>query len=81
MKLLQQLLNEMGADTLKSITLIPDSCCYLKSVKSVVDFSPERIVLKVGKSSVTVEGNDMTLGEFFEGDLIIKGGVKGVKID
>lgn len=81
MKLLQQLLNEMGADTLKSITLIPDSCCYLKNVKSVVDFSPERIVLKVGKSSVTVEGNDMTLGEFFEGDLIIKGGVKGVKID
>lgn len=81
MKLLEQILNEMGADTLNSITLIPASCCYLKSVKAVVDFSPERIVLAVGKKRVTLEGENMLLGEFFEGDLIVKGDVRGIKID
>lgn len=81
MKLLEQLLNEMGADTLKSITFIPGHCCYLKSVKGVVDFSPERIVLAVGKKRVALEGENMLLGEFFEGDLIVKGDVRGVKVD
>lgn len=81
MKLLEQILNEMGADTLKSITLIPNSCCYLKCVKSVVDFSPERMVLAVGKKRVTLEGADMLLGEFFEGDLIVKGDIRMIKID
>ena len=81
MKLLEQILNEMGADTLKSITLVPGSCCYLKSVKSVVDFSPERIALSVGKKRVTLEGEDMLLGEFFEGDLLVKGDIRVIKID
>lgn len=81
MKLLEQILNEMGADTLKSITLIPNSCCYLKSVKSVVDFSPERMVLAVGKKRVTLEGDNMLLGEFFEGDLMVKGDIRVIKID
>lgn len=81
MKLLEQLLSEMGADTLKSITLVPGACCYLKSVKSIVDFSPERIVLAVGKKRVTLEGENMLLGEFFEGDLIVKGDIRVIKID
>lgn len=81
MKLLEQILNEMGADTLKSITLVPGTCCYLRSVKSVVDFSAERIVLAVGKKRVMLEGTDMLLGEFFEGDLLVNGDIKGIKID
>ena len=81
MKLLEQILNEMGADTLKSITLVPGSCCYLKSVKAVAEFSAEKIELKVGKMRVTVEGNDMQIGQYFEGDILIKGDVRGIKID
>lgn len=81
MKLLEQILNEMGADTLKSITLVPGSCCYLRSVKSVVDFSSERIVIAVGKKRVTLEGADMLVSRYFEGDLLVKGDVKVIKID
>lgn len=81
MKLLEQILSELGVDTLKSITLVPGSCCYLKSVKSVAEFSSEKIELKVGKTTVMVEGVDMSIGEYFEGDILIKGNVKGVKID
>ena len=81
MKLLEQILNEMGADTLKCITLVPGSCCHLKSVKAVVEFSDRKIELKVGKMLVTLEGNDMQIGEYFEGDILVKGDVRGIKID
>ena len=81
MKLLEQILSEMGADTLKCITLIPGSCCYLKSIKSVTEFSAEKIELRVGKMRVTVEGAEMQIGEYFEGDMLIKGDVRGIKID
>ena len=74
-------MKELGADTMKSITLIPGSCCYLKSVKSVLEFSAEKIELKVGKQCVTIEGEEMQIGEYFEGDVLIKGKVRGVKID
>lgn len=81
MKLLEQILSELGADTLKSITLIPGSCCFLKSVKGVLDFSSEHIRLAVGKKAVTLEGEELQVGEFFEGDILIKGNIKVIKID
>lgn len=81
MKLIEQILNEMGADGLKSITFIPGECCYLKSVKSVISFSPAKIELSVGNSSVAVAGEGLTVGEYFEGDLLIKGNVRSVGIE
>ena len=81
MKLLEQILSELGADSLKSITLVPDNCCYLRSVKSVVEFSPTKMVLAVGKKRVTLEGENMTVGQFFEGDLCVKGEIRGIRID
>lgn len=81
MKLLEQILNELGADEMKSITLVPGSCCYLKSVRTITDFSDAKIVLQCGKNRVTVEGEGLTVGKFFEGDLLVEGGVKAVKVD
>lgn len=80
MRLIEQILDEFGADGLKSVTLVFGQCCYLKSVKSVLCFSPNQIVLSVGKSSVCVEGEELTVGEYFEGDLLIKGNVRSVKV-
>ena len=37
MKLLEQILSEMGADTLKSFTVIPRFGGYFRSVKSIND--------------------------------------------
>ena len=81
MKLIEQILNELGADTLKSITLVPNVCCYLKSVKAVISFSPQCIVLKVGKKMVKLEGEEMIVGEYFEGDILIKGDVRSLIIE
>lgn len=81
MKLIEQILNQLGADGLNAITLVPCSCCYLKNIKTITDFSTQRISMKTGKKNVVVEGENLQVGEYFEGDLIIKGDVRAVKIE
>ncbi len=81
MKLLQQILSELGADLSASVTLVPGSCCYLKGVKTILSFSPELITLSAGKLTLSVGGEDMQVGGYFEGDLLIKGAVREVKVE
>ena len=81
MKLLEQILSELGADTLKSFSIIPDFGGYFRSVKGVVEYSSEKIVLALKKNRITVTGENLTLGKYFEEDLLIKGKIKGVQID
>ena len=81
MKLLEQILSELGADTLKSFSIIPDFGGYFRSIKAVVEYSSERIVLALKKNRITVTGENLTLGKYFEEDLLIKGRIKGVQID
>ncbi len=81
MKLLEQILGELGADTLKSFTVVPDFGGYFRSVKSVNEFSESRIVLVQKRRTVTVEGENLEVGSYFEEDVFIKGRIKEVKID
>ena len=61
MKLLEQILSELGADSLKSFSIVPDFGGYFRSIKGVAEY--------------------LTLGKYFEEDLLIKGKIKGVEID
>ena len=81
MKLLDQILSELGADTLKSFSIIPDFGGYFRSVKGVAEYSSEKVVLTLKKNKITVLGENLTLGKYFEEDLLIKGKIAGVQID
>ena len=81
MKLLEQILSELGADTLKSFSVVPDFGGYFRSIKGVAEYSSERIVLAQKKTKITIEGENLTLGKYFEEDLLIKGRITGVRID
>lgn len=81
MKLLEQILSELGADTLKSFSVVPGFGGYFRSIKNVIEYSSEKIVLALKKNRITVEGTCLTLGKYFEEDLLIKGNISGVKID
>ena len=81
MKLLEQILSELGADTLKSFSIIPDFGGYFRSIKGVVEYSSEKVVLALKKNRITVTGENLTLGKYFEEDLLIKGKIAGVQID
>lgn len=81
MKLLDQILSELGADTLKSFSIIPEFGGYFRSVKGVAEYSAEKVVLSLKKNRITVVGENLTLGKYFEEDLLIKGKIAGVQID
>ena len=81
MKLLEQILGELGGDTLKAFTVVPDLGGYFRAVKSVAEFSEEKIVLLAGRRVITVEGEKLEIGKYFEQDIFIKGGIQSVKIE
>jgi len=81
MKLLEQLLGEMGADTLKAFTVVPQFGGYFRSVKAVRELNPEKIVLIVRKDVVTLEGENLEVGSYFEQDIFIRGDIKVVKVE
>jgi hypothetical protein len=80
MKLLQQILAEAGADTTKAFTIIPSFGAYFKGVKTVVEYTPQKIILNTGKILVTLRGENLQIGKYFQGDLFVGGEVRSVEI-
>ena len=71
MEFLQEILSAAGADTLRAFTVVPGFGGYFKVVKGVTEFSPGKIVLVVGDMRVSVEGENLTVGRYFMGDMFI----------
>ena len=81
MKLLDQILSELGADTLKCVTLIPGFGGYFKSIKSVLEYSETCVVLAQKRKKITIEGEKLVLSKYFEDDVLLTGEIKGVKFE
>ncbi len=81
MKLVEQLLSALGGDCSRSITVIPSFGCYICSAERLEEFSAERMCVSAKGRTVTVEGENLEVGEYFERDMFIRGKVKAVKID
>lgn len=81
MKLLQQILIEAGADDARAFTIIPDFGGYFKCVRAICEYSPEKVVLQVGKTCIAVKGESLAVGKYFQGDLFISGKILGVCIE
>ena len=81
MKLLNQILNELGADTMKSLAVVPGFGGYFQGVKGVAEFSATRIELEISKGRIILEGEGFKVGEYFEGDIFIKGKIGVIKIE
>ncbi len=74
-------MDELGADTLKSFSIVPSFGGYFRSVKSIAEYSPERLVLLQKKTSIVLEGENLQVGKYFEEDIFIKGNIKVIKVE
>ncbi len=81
MKLLEQIIGELGGDTLKAFTVVPTFGGYFRSVKSVAEYTPQKIVLLLRKTVLTLEGENMEIGKYFEQDLFIKGNIRVINVE
>lgn len=81
MKLLEQIINELGGDTLKAFTVVPRFGGYFRSVKGIAEYTPQKIVLKLKKFNLVLTGVELEVGKYFEEDIFIKGNIEGIQID
>ena len=81
MKMIEQVLSELGADTLKEFTVVPSFGGYFRSVKSVAEYTSEKIILTLRKKVVTLTGENLEISKYFEEDIFIKGEIKVITID
>lgn len=66
-------------DTLASLarcTLLIGGGGYFEGVKAVGDFSPDRIVLYFSKECVLIEGENLSIGKYCDGDLRLLGCIR-----
>ncbi|MBQ7368295.1 MAG: YabP/YqfC family sporulation protein [Clostridia bacterium] len=53
---------------------------YFEGVKTVGDFTPERIVLYFPSGVLTVEGTGLSIGKYCDGDLRLLGTIRCVRL-
>ena len=71
-------------DTLASLArcvVIVGGGGYFEGVKTVGDFTPERIVLYFPKATVIIEGENLSIGKYCDGDLRLLGKIHSWRID
>ena len=52
---------------------------YFQNVKRLVQFSSTEVVLRGRTGAVRVEGENLSLGKYFAGDLVIEGDIARVE--
>ncbi len=71
-------------DTLASLArcvVIVGGGGYFEGVKTVGDFTPERIVVYFPKETVIIEGENLSIGKYCDGDLRLLGKICSWRID
>ena len=56
-------------------TVIDGKGGYFQNVKKLAEFSETKIVVCGRKGAVSVEGEKLTLGKYFAGDLVVYGDI------
>ena len=67
------------AFSLSRCLLIPLGCGYFQGVKAVGDFSEEKIELYFPTVKICVEGRNLTIKQYCDGDLILSGKITALK--
>lgn len=79
MRLFEEIFGEEEAQTARC-TLYVGGGGYFQGVKSVGDFCSEKIVLYFPRASVEIEGVDLSIGKYCEGDLRLLGKVQSIRL-
>ena len=76
MRLLDEIFKNDTLASLARCTLIVGGGGYFEGVKTVGDFTPERIVIYFPKETVIIEGENLSIGKYCDGDLHLQGSIR-----
>ena len=78
MRLLDEIFK--NADTGARFTVAEHGGAYFEGVKAVGEFTPSRILLYFSKSGVELEGEDLRIETYVDGDMRIGGKIDVVRL-
>jgi hypothetical protein len=81
MRLYDEIFKSVDGVAVARCLLVPGGEGYLEGVKSVEEFSSNRLVICFPKNRVEIEGEGLSISKYYEGDLHIAGRIFSWKID
>ena len=80
MRIYDEILKDPTDGACARCTIVPGGGGYLEGVKSVGDFSAERIVVYFPRQEVEIVGQALTIKKYYDGDLQIGGKVTAIRV-
>ncbi len=80
MRLYEEIFKNPNGGALQRCTIVPLGGGYFEGVKALGDFSSQRVVVCFPKHSVEVEGSELTIAKYYDGDLQLSGKITSLKI-
>lgn len=80
MRLYDEIFKDPNESACARCVIVPGGGGYFEGVKSVGDFSAEKIVVYFPRQAVEVDGVGLTIKKYCDGDLQIGGKVTGVRV-
>ncbi len=80
MRLYDEIFKNADGNAFSRCIIVPKGGGYFEGVKRVDDFSLERIVLRFAKDSVAVEGKELSIKKYCDGDLQLSGEIYGLQV-
>ena len=79
MRLYDEIFKSANGIALSRCLIIPGGGAYFEGVKTVGDFSPQRIVLYFPRETAEIEGENFIIQKYCDGDLQLGGNVFSVR--
>lgn len=80
MRLYEEIFKSVEGEALSRCLFSPDGDGYFEGVKSVDEFSDERIVIGFAKKRVEIVGEGFSIGKYCDGDLHLLGRIGGIHV-
>ncbi|MBR1974402.1 MAG: YabP/YqfC family sporulation protein [Clostridia bacterium] len=80
MRLYDEVFKNADGGAFSRCIVVPRGGGYFEGVKSVGDFSAERIVVCFPRETVEVEGRDLTIKKYCDGDLQLSGQIHSIRV-
>ncbi len=80
MRLYEEIFKNTDGAAFARCTFIPKGGGYFEGVKAVGDFSPERVVLHFPRETVEIEGENLSIKKYCDGDLQLIGQIVFIKV-
>lgn len=80
MRLYDELFKSVDGAGSARCTLVPRGGGYFEGVKAVGDLSAERVVLYFPRECVEIEGENLSIGKYYEGDLKLDGRIFSLRV-